>query len=550
MNLVAVIIHGIELSDLIEVITSAAIVTIVTIMTIALPLIITAIHKLIDIYKTSYVMYLFNKDIVLRWFRVVMMVAIVATIFWVIVFFNRYYCLVYYSSIALCFITLALIFSLIILVARVVYYSLPSSFIKIIIKKIEKCETPERYFDPFVYKPLLDKERERERIKLLKEIDAFDEKLTFYFVILTHIFVTTDEELVRNEVKKYWEELCRKASKQQNNFNYYVNSYYNFIHKLEDWAIDNKDISLQKEAVLFTNIMLKAHLPEPRKYGEPENHIDERKYITAETRESLWKTIRKSIDLGDAEMFQTYWQIVNNISSIKYERSTIYNEPKDFSTERYMMYSLHYSCCAYLIATNKYNLLKYVLEYSQSHPFHWQLLPESIDDVIGLFIFNKDAYNDLSYEMRFSFSEDFNLYTPQKRNYPIEQFTTLLLYCLWDRKEQDIPQHEMNQQQKYYIQNLIAIVQQYPTNMEWSTYLDIVDLKKYKTEITQFLQKLIGQESMSNIQSDDGDVEEEKDIAVAKKTFGFFAIALIICELFKIIVQNCRNVYKRIINKN
>ena len=62
------------MSDMIEVITSASITTIVTIMTIALPLILSAVHKLVETYRTHYVMTVFNKDWSLILFRIVLII--------------------------------------------------------------------------------------------------------------------------------------------------------------------------------------------------------------------------------------------------------------------------------------------------------------------------------------------------------------------------------------------------------------------------------------------------------------------------------------------
>ena len=510
---------NVSMSDLIEVMTSAAIVTIVTIMTIALPVIITSMHKLVELYKTNYVMSIFNSDKALVWFRWLLVFAVSIAIAWVILFFVGCNCWFYWVSIALCIATLALMSSMIILVARVVYYTLPNKFIQIVFDKIRESKAPNFYFDPIIYTYSRDKKEEKKRLKKYYKTEEYDEESTILFIVLARVYVSVTEESIRKNILEFWEEICRNASLQANGFKYYTNCFYNFIHEIEDWTIDHQDTKLQKDAIKFTNILLSAHLPKPRKLGEPENNTDERMYVTYNTRKSLWKTIRRSVDLGSEEMFQKYWQIVNNMCSRKYESLIRYSNPKDFSNEQVCMDILHYSCCAYLIAVKKYDLLKYVLNYSQTSPFHWQLLPEKIGDIIVHYTFTKQAYADMQYEMDFTFSDDYNLYDEKKACFPIEQLTILLLYYRWAFKTEGEPSVEIQEKEEKYIQNLIEFAKAYPDSFNWVKSLGLDEFAKYKDEIVQYLQNLISQvKNGENRQAEQRHTESEGDSATSINT--------------------------------
>ena len=234
-------------------------------------------------------------------------------------------------------------------------------FINVIFKKIDNSKTPKFYFSPEIYKYSSDKKEETKRLKKYYKTEEYDERTTFLFIVLARIYVTSNEISVRKEILKYWDDKCRKASLQKNDYNYYTNGFYNFIHEIETWAIEKEDKNLQIESIKFTNILLNAHLPRPRKLGERESDEDERVYISYETLKSLWRTIRTCIDAGDEEMFKRYWQIVNNMSSRKYE-SRFISKPKNFDDEKIKFLVLHFACCAYLIASKRYELLKYALD--------------------------------------------------------------------------------------------------------------------------------------------------------------------------------------------
>lgn len=479
-----------ELDNLINVTTSVAITTIVTIMTIALPLMITSMHRLVELYKTNYAMNIFNSDSSLKWFRVILIISVSIAVCWVILFFIDAHTILCYASIALCGLTLALLINLIILVARIVYYTLPNKFINVIFKKIDNSKTPKFYFSPEIYKYSSDKKEETKRLKKYYKTEEYDERTTFLFIVLARIYVTSNEISVRKEILKYWDDKCRKASLQKNDYNYYTNGFYNFIHEIETWAIEKEDKNLQIESIKFTNILLNAHLPMPRKLGERESDEDERVYISYETLKSLWRTIRTCIDAGDEEMFKRYWQIVNNMSSRKYE-SRFISKPKNFDDEKIKFLVLHFACCAYLIASKRYELLKYALEYSQSHPFHWELIPEKSDDIVGLYILTKQAYSNWQYEMDFTFSDDYNLYDKKKICYPFEQLAILLLFYSWNGE--DAKNVQIEKKKHKFINNLISLINVYPEEMEWYGYLHMEDLDCRKEAITKYLNQLISE---------------------------------------------------------
>ncbi len=475
-----------ELSNLIEVMTSTSIATIVTTMTIALPLIVTAIHKLVETYKTNFVMTVFNKDWALRVFRVLLIASLAAVVVWVVLFFRDSECLCCFSII-LCVITLLLLVSLILLVARIVYYALPQKFIQLIFSKINRAKYPTYYFEKETYIPLRDKEKEKKRFENYSKVLEYDAQETGLYVILSRAYWLS-EEPIRNKIRTFWEKKCRDASLVKENKNYYTNGYYNFIHELETIAVDKHDVKLQVEAINFTNIFLSAHLPVPEKYGEPHDRTDRRRFISSETLESLWITILNSLDGGDDRMFEKYWQIVNNYCSRKYDTVGI-EIAYDFDREYVTMYVLHFACCAYIIYKKRYDLLKHAFNYSQSYPLKWILLPKDYNEIIQVYLHTRNQYEDWTYSEHFRFRKDYNIYSEILALSSLEIFASLLLYMKFEKRSIDVV--ELRAKDKEKIKKLITYVDSFQNNRELIEALGIEeDFLSSKQEIITTLESL------------------------------------------------------------
>ena len=486
--------------DFIEVVSSVAIGTIIGIMTIALPIIVSTMHSLADRYQTNYVLVLLNRDWTLVTFRILLLFSLILSTTWVVCYFcaSNYLCFI---AIFLFAVTLIFIISLIILVARMVYFSMPDKLFYVVKNKLNKYEAPGTYFDDNVLNNLqpYGTRAENKRLQLLKDHDKYDSEITRLLVIVARVFAIFGfDTLLRKEILDFWASACRRASFVNGaKVKYYTNAYYNFVYELADWAISHNNAKLEEETITFLNVLLKAHIGKPKKYGEPlaEEHM--KKYLfSMETFECMWKIMRKSVNCPNEDMFKKYWQIVNNFYSLKYK--DIYNYPinndikqqEEAERNRYLI--IQYLCCSYLIGRRKYNLIEYVLNYSQQSNFEWYLIPNNAEGVVTSYYIVKDWYTNWAYQDRFSFTEDYNLFADIIIRKPIAQFTALLLFIFGKQMDQ---LKELKVEEKYqpYLYPLIDMVKETTNETDWIKALQLDNLLEHKDGIIAALESLLEQ---------------------------------------------------------
>lgn len=487
--------------DFIEVITAVAIGTIVSIMTIALPIIVDTMHKLADRYQTNYVLSLINRDWALVLFRILLLTSLEVSTAWVICYL---YAPEKLYSVAILLFVFALLFtlSLIILVARMVYFSMPDKLFHVVERRIIKVSPPKEYFNPNVYDIFLynpESPQEKKRQKKLQDFDSYDSDKTRLYVIVTRIFALYGSDIqLRKEILNFWERTCRAASKvEKNDIKRYTTDYYNFIYELADWAIEHNNAKLQEDTITFMGLLLNAHMGKQRKYGEKETEEHRKKYfLSHETLECLWKTMRKSVDSLSDDMFKKYWQIVNNFYSRKYmgiiqsshDNTNAENEYAEI--ERYNFLILHYLCCSYLMGRKKYNLVEYVLHYSQQSKFEWYLIPNDINDALYTYLTVKEWYSDWTHKEHFSFTEDYNLFADIIISNPIAQFTILLL-ILFRNETDELKKMTIDKKHQPYLRQLYDTLEYTDENTDWVKYLHLEDFIKQKTNISTSLGSLL-----------------------------------------------------------
>lgn len=486
--------------DFIEVVSSVAIGTIIGILTIALPIIVSTMHSLADRYQTNYVLVLLNRDWTLDVFRILLLSSLILSTSWVVCYFcaSDKLCLI---AILLFVFTLLFIFSLILLVARMVYFSIPNKLFYVVKNRLYTYNVPDTYFDSNVlnnFQPWGTR-AEKKRQQLLKDHDKYDSEITSLLVIVARIFAIFGfDPILRKEIYDFWGEVCRNASfVDENRIKYYTNGYYNFIYESAEWAISQNNAKLEEETITFLNILLKAHLGKSRKLGEPLTDEHKKKYIfSKETFACMWKIMRKSVDCPNEDMFKKYWQIVNNFYSLKYKDIIHYpvndgiKQQEEIERNTYLMVS--YLCCSYLMGRRKYNLIEYVLNYSQQSNFEWYLIPNNIVDVVTTFYIVKDWYVDWYVQQYFSFTDDYNLFDDMIIKNPIAQFTTLLLLIFGKQADQ---LKELSVEIKYqpYIYTLIDIVKDINNETDWVKAVQVDSLLVNKEGILANLEGLLDQ---------------------------------------------------------
>lgn len=486
--------------DFIEVVTAVAIGTIISIMTIALPIIVSTMHNLADRYQTNYVLSLINRDWTLVLFRILLLASLEVSAAWIICYLyspEKLY------SVAILLFVFALLFtiSLIILVARMVFFSMPEKLFNVVERKIKNVSPPKEYFTPEVYDIFSYESgspQEIKRQKKLQEFDSYDSDKTRLFVIIARIFALYGSDVqLRKEILKFWESTCRVASKvEKNDIKRYTNDYYNFIYELADWAIEHNNTKLQEDTINFMGLLLNAHLEKLRKYGEKEKEEHKKKYyLSIETFECLWNTMRKSVDGPNEDMFKKYWQIVNNFYSRKYMGIPSFSDKTNLEKdkaeeERFLFLVVHYLCCSYLIGRKKYNLVEYVLHYSQQSNFEWYLIPNDINDALYTYFRVKEWYSDWTHKEHFSFTEDYNLFSDIIISNPIAQFTILLLF-IFEGNAAKLNKEPIDEKFQPYLKQLCNTLNYTDESTDWIKYLHLEGAITHKSLLLTNLEGLL-----------------------------------------------------------
>lgn len=484
--------------DDIGVVTSIAIGTIISIMSIAFPVLVTVIHNLSNRYQNNYVVTEFRNNQALISFKNSLYISLVLSCCWIVCYYSKSYFCSNLIMFLLLIATMALIICLLLLIWRIIDFMTPNKLIDIIKSRIKSLTTPYYYFDRRVYRPLYayDSKEEIERMQKIQCIENYDAESTRLYSSIACIYALfRNDMIVRKNIENFWKEMCRKASYiTKEETKYYTNCYYNFIYEAIDYAIEHNDPATQNRVMYFMDTLLNSHLGEPRKYREPESEIHKKKYgLSWETIECLWISMQKSVNCPNESMFREYWQIAYNFYSRKYHED--YNMlggcpiiDKIDNNEQHLYYAIHYLGCSYLIGRKKYNLLDYALNYSQCMPFKWYLMPDNALDVIKTYTAIKEWHSDLNNNDRFSLSNSHNLYDEMITSRPIEQFTYMLLLILWNDNVVNTHiylQRKWNQNR--HLNGLIGLVQNTTNETDWVKYFHLEGSLINKESIVKWL---------------------------------------------------------------
>ncbi len=481
----------------ITVITSVAIGTIVSIMAIAFPVLVTVIHNLSNRYQNNYIVTEFRNNKALKSFKYSLYISLGLSVGWIVCYYfletKIWYNLIMFL---LLIATITLVICLLYLIWKIIDFMTPNKLVDIIKDRIKNLIQPSYYFDRQIYRPIYayGSNEEMERMQKLHLIENYDAETTRLYATIACLYAQFREDMiVRKSIEDFWKEKCRIASYiTKEKIKYFTNCYYNFIYEAFDYAIEHNDPATQIRVMIFLSILLNSHLGEPRKYREPESEIHKIKHgLSWETIECMWIAMQKSINCPNEGMFREYWQIAYNFYSRKYlnpiDRSVECPISDKMDNEQSFYYTIHYLGCSYLIGCKKYNLLDFALNYSQCIPFKWYLMPDNVLDVVKTYTIIKDWYSDLNNQERFSLKNSRNLYDKVIASRPIEQFTCLLLILLWD--DTDNSHHRMldSQNTTRYLDGLLYVLRNTTVETDWIKYFHIEEYLTKKESIVKWL---------------------------------------------------------------
>lgn len=481
----------------ITVITSVAIGTIISIMAIAFPVLVTVIHNLSNRYQNNYIVTEFRNNKALKSFKYSLYISLGLSVGWIVCYYfletKIWYNLIMFL---LLIATITLVICLLYLIWKIIDFMTPNKLVDIIKDRIKNLIQPSYYFDRQIYRPIYayGSNEEMERMQKLHLIENYDAETTRLYATIACLYAQFREDMiVRKSIEDFWKEKCRIASYiTKEKITYFTNCYYNFIYEAFDYAIEHNDPATQIRVMIFLSILLNSHLGEPRKYREPESEIHKIKHgLSWETIECMWIAMQKSINCPNEGMFREYWQIAYNFYSRKYlnpiDRSVECPISDKMDNEQSFYYTIHYLGCSYLIGCKKYNLLDFALNYSQCIPFKWYLMPDNVLDVVKTYTIIKDWYSDLNNQERFSLKNSRNLYDKVIASRPIEQFTCLLLILLWD--DTDSSHHRMldSQNTTRYLDGLLYVLRNTTVETDWIKYFHIEEYLTKKESIVKWL---------------------------------------------------------------
>lgn len=486
-----------ETKDYAGVVVSVTIGTIVSILAIASPMLINAIHKFSNRYQNNAIVTLFLKRKELKVFKYSLYASIGLSACWLCCHYIFDNSSIWYNLIVLLlYLTTAiLVICLLVLIWKIVAFMTPSELVKIVIDYANNLKVPSYYFDSEVYKPLqYGSKEENERLERLNIINEYDIHSTQLYTVIINIWGLYNGDVdVHKNVIAFWKETCKKASRTIGNIKHYTNCHYDFIYSSLDLANEHNKSRLQDESMEFLNTLLESHLPVLRKYGEPEREIHKIQYeLSYDTIEFMWHSMVKCINGSNDEIFQKYWQRASNFYSRKYHKHT--EIPGEcpiidkINSAQSLYYAIHYLGCAYLIGINNFNLLNYALKYSQCMPFKWYLIPNNIEDALRTYIIVKDWYSDFNNRYRFSFTNDPNLFDRLNTGNPIGQFTCLLLFALWNGNAGNgLIELLTTWNKDRYLDGLIGLVLNTTKETDWVKYFQLEDSLAYKENIVKWL---------------------------------------------------------------
>ena len=424
--------NGTEVSVVLEI----GIATVVSIMAVALPLLVNSISKLDHRYDSSYVVDAFCKDWTIWAFGIMLVLSIGAIISWAIAFFCHCMCALSVIQIVLLIFTFLLVIALICLIIQIIRYGIPTQLFKIIKNKEKRLEAPKSYF------------ANQQDKKSIAKNEKFNKKTYKYYSILACLYVESSKRgnQLQQEILKFWKEKCtpkvpQKKEIPQPHFGHiaytihYPNCYYYFIHEVEKWAYDNMDKQSSCDDVIkLTSTFLKGQTPEQLQ----ENGQFVVWTYSYETLLSLWQSMQGAIENGMKQMFQRYWQVVNNNAIRRYKNISLpLSKNESLAQEKIYYGHILFNTCGYVLYRKDYESLLYALNYTQSSRFERYALPNNISELLNEYVDYRIWHSNMSVQEDFMFSSDYHINSTFEAVHGVTWLTALMFVMYWIEAKQN-----------------------------------------------------------------------------------------------------------------
>lgn len=178
-----------DVKEDVNVVTSVAIGTIVSIMSIAFPVLVNVIHNLSNRYQNNYIVTEFRNNRALKSFKYSLYTSLGLSAGWIVCYYflekNIWYNLIMFL---LLIATISLVICLLYLIWKIIDFMTPNKLIDIIKEKINNLSPLSYYFDRNIYRPMAwGSKEEFERMQKLHSIENYDAETTRLYATIARL---------------------------------------------------------------------------------------------------------------------------------------------------------------------------------------------------------------------------------------------------------------------------------------------------------------------------------------------------------------------------
>ena len=344
---------------------------IITILSVAYPILFQVISQLEEKYSSDHIVELFKKEMVNKWFKRNLFIALISILVWYMGFepfvdiSGFQYFIDNSAEIIIVIFSVIVVINFLLLLEKVTTYVSPSKFTNYLIKIQSKSKEPSHY------------------------IDALGD-------MLIHTIKSQNQNASISISRYLYTAFQNERQKSKDNPVEYPEVYYRLVYRtIEELAIQKEKRNYPLESRTSGNIWLLGEFSSVE--------ISELTYTW------IWRNILLAINYEKDDYIINHWQTAHQYMSFSLdhiqreygegtERMKVINQNEidKREKERQRFLDFHYALGGLLMYKQKYNCLRRLFEYTTSQPPKYELLPSSMGEVF--FVYNR--FRD-PYELQF-----------------------------------------------------------------------------------------------------------------------------------------------------
>jgi hypothetical protein len=428
------------LSNYPDIISVAIVPMVIAILVFAFPLLIQTITRIDDKYGSTKLIESFRKDWICKWYLSLLITSVATCIpwclqlprFWDFGIFNN---VIDYSALILvCIGTIGLVIMTFLIVNLTYVYYCPDKLFK-----------------------RLEKQHNRAKNQKLKALyfDAISN-------ILFYSINKADELLARTSLEFYYDAFIGFRKEKEGQIIEYPQEYYDAVFEANELLCNRKKktVSYFNDSTLF-ELFLDQY---------------QKTVISPKTYSFLWRLIVQSILYDKEDFVLAYWRKAHQLFSLfmpkiypdydsTYRDVTNQAEIDKRENERKDFLEFHYALGGLLIYKGKYNTIKELMNFTQSQPPKYVLVPERMQQIIERYmqINEKEYLNPVYYEQKYWFPDIYGVNSDEVIRMWIKRYLSVLF----------IRQYTLHE---YYVNSNLLTTPKPPKNLSelnrWKSELD------------------------------------------------------------------------------